>query len=190
MPSPPAPPDAPVTQLLHALRHGSEAARAQVADLVYGELHRLAGRALRGERDGHTLQTTALVNEAYMRLVEADVPWDDRKHFYAVAARAMRRILVDHARAKRRGKRGGGEAPVTFDDDVAAAQRPGDLVALDDALKRLAEHDPRKAEAVELHYFGGLTYDELASALEISAATVHRELRLAKAWLYQHLEED
>ena len=156
MPSPPAPPEPPVTQLLHAMRRGSEAAREQVADLVYGELHRLAGRALRGERDGHTLQTTALVNEAYLRLVEADVPWEDRKHFYAVAARAMRRILVDHARAKRRSKRGGGEAPVTFEDDVPAAQRPGDLVALDDALKRLADHDPRKAQAVELHYFGGL----------------------------------
>lgn len=177
-----------VTALLSAWRQGDHVARDRLLAIVYDELHRQARRVMRGDGPGHTLQTTALVHEAYLRLVHADVPWEDRAHFYAVAARTMRRILVDHARSKRREKRGGGIVEVTLEESaVIDPQRPPDLEALDEALERLGEIDERKARAVELHYFGGLSYDETARVLDVSPATVHRDLRMAKAWLYQQL---
>jgi len=177
-----------VTRLLHEWRRGDDASFDRLMAVVYPELHAIARRQLGGEHEGHTLQTTALIHEAYLRLVGADVDWDDRKHFFAVAARAMRRILVDHARSRQRDKRGGGVTVVTLDDGLALAEDSGvDLLALDEALDRLAAMDERKARAVELHYFGGLTYDETARAMDVSAATVDRDLRMAKAWLLQQL---
>lgn len=180
-----------VTALLTAWRHGDRSALDRLIPLVYEQLHALARRHLSGERPDHTLETTALIHEAYLRLVGTDVAWEGRVHFLAVAAQTMRRVLVDHARAKGRHKRGAGAKRVTLDEAlVVPPDRGSDLVALDEALGRLAVLDERKATAVELHYFGGLTYDETAQALAISAATVHRELRLAKAWLYQELASD
>jgi len=180
-----------VSRLLLAWREGDEQALARLIPLVYDELHALARRHLRDERPDHTLQTTALIHEAYLRLCGADVAWEGRVHFLAVAAQTMRRILVDHARGRARAKRGGGEAPITLDDAlVASPGRPDALLALDEALQRLSALDERKGRAVELHYFGGLTYDETAAALGISAATVDRELRMAKAWLYRELQPE
>ena len=156
--------------------------------VIYPELHALAHRQLAHERPGHTLQTTALIHEAYLRLMGVDVEWADRRHFYAVAASAMRRVLVDHARARSCEKRGGGFRIVTLDDQIPRQQEASvDLLALDEALHRLAALDGRKAQAMELHFFGGLSYDETAHALDVSPATVHRDLRMAKAWLYQQL---
>lgn len=179
-----------VTQLLNQFGAGNQEAQNQLAGLVYDSLKRLASRHMKGERAGHTLQTTALVHEAYERLVVADVSWQDRAHFYAVAARAMRRILVDHAKSRRRDKRGAGLAPVGLDDVLLVApERPADLVDLDEALSRLASFDERKSRLIELHFFGGLTYEETAKALGVSPATVDRELRFAKAWLQRELQE-
>jgi RNA polymerase sigma factor (TIGR02999 family) len=157
---------------------------------VYDELRRLARSAMRGEGEGHTLQTTALVHEAYVRLVGTDVAWEGSGHFMRVAARAMRRILVDHARGRKRKKRGAGQAPVSL--DTLEGVLPGstgtaDMIELDLALERLTELEERKAQVVELHYFGGLSYEEVAEALEISPATVHRDLRMARAWLFKEL---
>jgi len=181
----------PVTRLLQEWRGGDENALERLMPLVYDELRRLAKGYLRSERPDHTLQGTALVNEAYMRLVDMDVTWQDRAHFFAVAARLMRRMLVDHARALRREKRGGGERKLTLDEPlVASPERAPDLLALDEALTRLAAQDERKSQVVELHFFGGMTYDETSEALGISPATVHRELRLAKAWLHRELRAD
>lgn len=178
-----------VTQLLGAWRSGDEHALAELTPLVYSELRRLAGHYMRSERAGHTLQATAVVNEAFMRMVDMDVPWQDRAHFFAIAARSMRRILVDHAKAHRREKRGGKNTDLTLDEALVVSAEPdADLVNLDEALERLEALDERKAKVVELHYFGGLTYDEIAEAMEISAATVHRDLRMAKAWLQNELE--
>ncbi|MDP3909351.1 MAG: sigma-70 family RNA polymerase sigma factor [Gemmatimonadales bacterium] len=186
-----APERTEVSQLLIAWRDGDQTALARLAPLVYDELHAMARRHLRDERPDHTLQTTALIHEAYLRLCGADVAWEGRVHFLAVAAQMMRRILVDHARGRARAKRGGGDAPITLDDAVVASpERPDDLLALDEALERLSTLDQRKGRAVELHYFGGLTYDETAAALGISAATVDRELRMAKAWLYRELRPE
>ncbi|MGH9258362.1 MAG: sigma-70 family RNA polymerase sigma factor [Acidimicrobiales bacterium] len=180
-----------VSRLLLAWKGGDEAALERLLPLVYDELHALAQRRLRGERPDHTLQTTALIHEAYLRLVGADVAWEGRVHFLAVAAQTMRRILVDHARARGRAKRGGGARPITLDEGLAvAADTSSDIVELDEALQRLSTLDERKARAVELHYFGGLTYDETAAALGVSPATVDRELRLAKAWLYRELRPE
>jgi RNA polymerase sigma factor (TIGR02999 family) len=177
----------PVTALLRAWRSGDPTALDRLIPLVYAELHRLAEGYMRGERPGHTLQATALVNEAYLRLVHAEVDWKDRAHFYAVAATTMRRILVDHARAQGRKKRAG--ARVSLEESVLVApDREADLVVIDEALTRLAANDARAARAVELHYFGGLTYDEMAEALGVSAATVDRDLRFAKSWLYREIE--
>ncbi len=177
-----------VSRLLLAWRAGDEDAREQLLSHVYDELHVLAERRFRSEAPGHTLQATALIHEAFLRLVDADVQWTGRAHFFAIAARVMRRILVDHAKARRSEKRGGGAARVSLDDALLVTPEPtADLVALDDALNQLHEMDERKAKAVELHYFGGLTYDETAEVLGISPATVHRELRTAKAWLYREL---
>jgi RNA polymerase sigma factor (TIGR02999 family) len=180
-----------VSQLLMAWRQGDAAALQRLLPLVYDELHLLARRYMGQERPDHTLQTTALIHEAYLRLCGADVTWEGRVHFLAVAAQTMRRILVDHARARSRAKRGGGEGRVTLDEALAPApDRPDELLSLDEALQRLSALDERKARAVELHYFGGLTYDETAAALGISQATVDRELRLAKAWLYRELRPE
>jgi RNA polymerase sigma factor (TIGR02999 family) len=180
----------PVTQLLQELRAGDQRALDELMPLVYNQLRLLAGRFLQSERPDHTLRATALVNEAYLRLVNVDVPWEDRVHFFAMAARMMRRILVDHARSNRRVKRGGGAAKVSLDDALMVSTEPADgLLELDDAMDRLSIFDKRKSDLIELLFFGGLTYDEAAEALKISPATVHRELKLAKAWLYQTLNE-
>ena len=141
---------------------------------------------MRGERPGHTLQPTALVNEAILRLIGADVPWQDRAHFYAVAARQMRNILVDHARSRERDKRGGAAVHVSLEEaGEIAAPLDMNLVALDDALKDLAKFDRRKHDMVELHYFGGMSIDETAQAMDVSPKTVQRELRLAESWLHR-----
>jgi RNA polymerase sigma-70 factor (ECF subfamily) len=156
--------------------------------LIYDQLRKLAARCLYSERPDHTLRATALVNEAYLRLVDADVTYQNRIHFYAVAARTLRHILVDHAKARKREKRGGGAERIPLDEAVlVGSQTPRGIVELDDALKALAIRDRRKAEVIELLFFGGLTYDEVAAALQISPATVHRELKMAKAWLHREL---
>jgi len=158
--------------------------------IVYDELRRLAKRCLYSERPGHTLRATALVNEAYIRLLDADIGWQDRAHFYAVAARVLRRILVEYARSHARQKRGGGEDLVPLDEAVVVGPQAASMVLdLDEALERLAALDPRKSEIIQLLFFGGLTYEETAAALDISPATVHRELKLAKAWLHRELAE-
>jgi RNA polymerase sigma-70 factor, ECF subfamily len=181
------PPPTPITALLREWRAGDRAALDRLTPVVYDELRRLARRSMAGEHKDHTLQPTALVNEAYLRLVGADVPWRDRVHFFAVAARMIRRILVDHARARGRAKRHGG-ARVPLDEATLFTPAPGrQVVVLDEALTELATHDARKAQVVELHYFAGLTYDEIAEAVGISAATVDRDLRLAKAWLQRRM---
>ena len=181
-------PTSEVSRLLVAWRQGDPHALERLLPLVYDELRRLARSQMRGERPDHTLQTTALVHEAYLRLCGADVAWEGRVHFLAVAATVMRRVLVDHARARGRAKRGGGVTPVALDESLAGSpDRPDAIVALDEAIERLSALDERKARAVELHFFGGLTYDETAAALGVSPATVDRELRLAKAWLYHEL---
>jgi RNA polymerase sigma-70 factor (ECF subfamily) len=180
-------PHPPITALLQEWRAGDRAALERLTPVVYDELRQLARRSMAGERKGHTLQPTALVNEAYLRLVGTDVPWRDRVHFFAVAARLIRRILVDHARARGRAKRSGG-ARVELDDVMVMTKQPGrEMVLLDDALNALGAHDARKAQVVELHFFGGLTYDEIAEAVGISAATVDRDLRLARAWLQRQM---
>jgi RNA polymerase sigma factor (TIGR02999 family) len=183
------PPRRDATVLLQAWRHGDRAAFDQLVPLVHNELRRLARRQMRGERPDHTLQATALVNEAYVRLIDLNqIEWNDRAHFVAMAARVMRRILVDWARARRYQKRGGGAPKVSLDDAVAVSNDPGrDLVALDDALKTLAALDPRKGEVVEMRFFGGLTVEETATALQISVATVMRDWQLAKVWLLREL---
>ena len=156
--------------------------------IVYDQLHRMAARAFSSENPGHTLRATALLNEAYLKLVEADVAWTDRVHFFAVAARVMRRIRVDHARGQSREKRGGDVQKISLEESMdVGTQTPSQLLDLDRALERLAERDRRKSEIVELLFFGGLTYDEAAAALDISPATLHRELKMAKAWLYKEL---
>lgn len=180
-----------VTQLLLAWSNGDQAALEKLAPLVYQELHRLAQRQMRHERPGHTLQTTALVNEAYLRLVEINrVQWQSRAHFFAVAAQMMRRILVEFARRRHRHKRGGEAQHVTLDEALEiSAERPVDLVALDDALNHLAALDERKCRVVELRFFGGLNVEETAEVLKVSPDTVRREWNKAKAWLYSELAE-
>lgn len=177
-----------VTRLLHQIRDGDQDAVNHLMPLLYGELRALAQRHMSRERSSHTLQATAVVNEAYMRLIGTDIDFQDRAHFFAVAARTMRRILVDHAKGKNRHKRGSGQAALSLEE--ALVMDPGShggISDLDEALQRLSEQDKRKHDVVELHFFGGLTYDEISAALSISPATVHRELRMAKAWLYREL---
>jgi RNA polymerase sigma factor (TIGR02999 family) len=177
-----------VTRLLQEWGSGNKAALDELMPVVYEQLRKLASRCLRAERPDHTLRATALVHEAYLRLVDADVAWQDRVHFFAVSARLLRRILVDHAKANHRQKRGGGAEKVTLDEAVlVGSEVTGGIVELDEALQRLAAHDQRKSELIELLCFGGLTYDEAAAALKISPATVHRELKMAKAWLHHEL---
>lgn len=182
-----------VTQLLLAWRAGESTALDELMPLVYSELRRLARQALRGEADGHTLRTTALVHEAYVRLVGSDVHWEGSGHFMRIASRAMRRVLVDHARKRKSQKRGGGALAMgldTLEGVIPAAARPEDVIELDEALERLIALEERKGRVVELHYFGGLSYDEVAEVLEVSPATVHRDLRMARAWLYKELRSE
>lgn len=173
-----------VTSLLLAWQGGDEGALDELSPFVYRELHRLAGFAMAGEASGHTLQTTALVNEAFLRLVSADVEYLGRQHFIALAARMMRRVLVDHARGKHRAKRGSGVAPLplTENEHGAAVDLEG-MLELDDALEKLAEFDANLADIVELVYFGGLSYDEVAALRDVTRTAVFEDLRFAKAWL-------
>jgi len=178
-----------VTRLLHDWRAGRKDAIDELLPLVHGELQRLAHIYMKAERPGHTLQTTALVHEAYLKLVGADVEWQDRVHFFAVAARSMRRILVDHARAKGSVKRGGGLDRIPLEEALPVVANPTvDFVALDEALSTLEKQDQRKGQVVELHYFGGLTLPEIAELLEVSPSTVKGDLRFARAFLRNELE--
>ena len=188
---PPGPPARePISQLLEAWAGQDPAARDALVPIVYDELHRLAHHYMRTERAGHTLQTTALINEAYLRLVDVDrIQWRDRAHFFAMAATMMRRILVDHARAHARDKRGGGVVMTSVDEDIASPSSNVDVIVLDEALERLGRVDARQARLVELRYFAGLTIEEAAEALGISAGTLKREWAIAKAWLYRELHD-
>jgi RNA polymerase sigma factor (TIGR02999 family) len=178
-----------ITRLLVAWSDGDESALAQLTPLVYEELHRLAHRYMTGERPGHTLQTTALVNEAYVRLIDwKNVRWQNRAHFFAVSAQLMRRILVDFARLHNYQKRGSGVRAETLEEAAFVAKDKGaDIVALDEALNSLAELDARQSRVVELRFFGGLTNDEVAEVLKVSEATVRRDWSLARAWLHREL---
>jgi len=177
-----------VTRLLAEWAKGNEQALDELTPLVYRELRQLAASCLRKERQSHTLQPTALVHEAYLRLVDQRNPsWQSRSHFFGVAARLMRQILVDHARRKHAGKRAG--LKVSLEEAVSFQhERSRDLVALDSGLKALEEFDPRKCKAVELRYFGGLSMDEIAQTLNVSAVTVRRDLRMAEAWLHHEMQ--
>ncbi len=178
-----------ITQLLNRMSEGDEHALNEVTPLVYDELKRIARGVFSAERQGHTLQPTALVHEAYAKLVDVESTWQNRAHFYALAARMMRRLLVNHANAKNAGKRGGGALRMTLDDNQLAARQPGeDVIALDEALAELSTFDARKSQVLELHYFGGLTQPETATVLDISESTVRREMRIAKAWLRKTLD--
>lgn len=178
-----------VTQMLQAWRGGDHGALDELLPLVYDELRKLAASHLRNERPGHTLQPTALANEAYLRLVDQrNVQWQNRAHFFGIAAQMMRRILVDYARSRRAAKRGSDGRKVALDEAIGVpAPPPGDVVALDEALKKLATLDPRQSRIVELRYFGGLTIEETAEVVGISPATIKREWSMAKAWLHQEI---
>lgn len=184
--------DGNVTQLLLEWRRGDSVALERLMELVYEELRRLAHRCLRRERAGHTLQTTALVNEAYLRLVKSSrVEWEDRAHFFAIAAQLMRRVLVDEARKRHFHKRGGGLTRVDLDEAmVVARERESELIALDEAMDRLSRFAPRKCKVVELRFFGGLSIEETASVLGISIDIVKREMRTAKLWLLSELSSN
>ena len=178
-----------VTQLLVDWSSGSKQALDRLVPIVYDELRRQAARYLKRERVGHTLQTTALIHEAYLRLVDQkNVHWQNRAHFFGIAAQLMRQILVDHARTRKRAKRGGSRIRVSLNEATAVATvRDLDIVALDEALARLAEIDPQQSRVVELRYFSGLNVEETAEVLGISPATVKREWRIAKAWLHREI---
>ena len=179
-----------VTQLLKEWGAGNQAALHQLMPLVYAELHKMAKRYMNQQNPGHTLQTTALIHEAYVRLAgKPDKRWDNRAHFFGVAAKAMRHVLVDHARATNSAKRGGAAQAVRLDEGVvASSERMAGLIALDDALTDLAKLHPRQSEVVELRFFGGLSVEETAGMLKVSPETVMRDWRAAKAWLHQELE--
>jgi RNA polymerase sigma factor (TIGR02999 family) len=188
-----------VTQLLRAWSGGEESALDKLVPLVYGELHRMARRYMARERPGNTLQVTALVNEAYLKLIHSpqglvdsrQASWQNRAHFFAVCAQVMRRILVDRARSRRAGKRGMGTPALELDEALVVAQgQSADLVALDDALKDLAALDPRKGQIVELRFFGGLSVEETAEVLKVSKETVMRGWKLAKSWLRRELSRE
>ncbi len=178
-----------ITALLQAWRQGDEQALEKLTPQVYRELHRAAQRCMARERDGHTLQTTALINELYLRLSDLNlIDWQNRAHFFALCARQMRRILTDHARARQSQKRGRGTQPVSLDVvPMVAPQTSADLVAVDDALNRLAKVDERKSRVVEMRFFGGLSVEETAEVLKVSPETVARDWRLAKAWLLREM---
>jgi len=180
-----------VTQLLQRWSHGDDFAVAELTPLVYEELHRLAHHYMEGQRPDHTLQTTALVNEAYLRLADQTNPnWQSRAHFFAVAARAMRQIVVDYARSQRSQKRGGDALKVELDEAaIVSPEQSREIVDLHEALERLGALDSRKAQVVELKYFGGLNYDEMAEVLKISRVTVRRDWEFAKVWLYTELHD-
>jgi RNA polymerase sigma factor (TIGR02999 family) len=192
MDSSPTPTPESLTQLLLAWSEGDQAALGRLLPLVHAELSRLASHYMRSEAPGHTLQTTALVNEAYLRLIDArQVRWQNRAHFFAVSARLIRHILVDFARQRGCRKRGGAARHVSLDEAPALGQeRDEELTALDEALRALAEIDERKGRVVELRFFGGLSVEETAEVLQVSAETVRRDWRLAKAWLRRHLSEE
>jgi RNA polymerase sigma factor (TIGR02999 family) len=178
-----------ITQLLLKWGRGDQSAFDQLIPLVYPELRKLARRYMGRENQGHTLQTSALINEAYLRLVDQEnVEWQDRAHFFAVAARVMRHVLIDHARSHRSGKRGAGVRRVALEDQVILGQEPAaELLALDEALTSLAVIDPRKSRIVELRFFGGLTVEETAEVMKLSEVTIMREWRAAKAWLHREI---
>jgi RNA polymerase sigma factor (TIGR02999 family) len=183
-----------VTELLAAWCRGNKHALEQLVPLIYGELHRLAARSMRNEESGHTLQSTALVNEVYLRMVDSSgsprMQWQNRVHFFAVASSIIRNILVDHARARRTGKRGSGARAITIDDAIASPQTSNlDLEALDDALERLANLDAQQARIVELRFFGGLSIEETAEVLNISRSTVKRHWIMARTWIYRDLSK-
>jgi len=187
-----APVRSSVTELLRAWGQGDAQALDRLTPLVYQELRRIAGRYMARERRDHTLQATALVNEAYLRLVDAkEVSWHDRAHFFAISSQTMRRILVDFARARHSRKRGSGAKPMSLEESLVVQGQPGaDLVALDDALNALAAVDPRKSRVVELRFFGGLSVEETAEVLTVSPETVKRDWKLAKAWLLRELSHE
>ena len=178
-----------ITQLLAEWSDGNQSALDELYPLVYDELHRLARRYMSRERKGHTLQTTALINEAYVRLVDQkNVHWANRSHFFAISAQIMRRILIDHARRHAYAKRGGGARQVSLEEAATVVpNKSEELLRLDEALKSLAEMDPRRSQVVELRYFGGLNNEEIAGVLHISENTVTRDWNMARAWLYQQL---
>jgi len=177
-----------ISALLRAWSDGDQSALARLTPIVYDELHRLARHYMKGERPGHSLQTTALVNEAYMRLVDYErMQWQDRAHFFAVSAQLMRRILVEHAR-RHNLKRGGGAPHVSLEETaIVGGDQDADIVELDDAMNALARIDPRKVQVVEMRFFGGLSVEETADVLKISPGTVKRDWRAARAWLYREL---
>ncbi len=185
----PSPKD--VTVLLREWRSGDKHALDKLMPLVYDEMRRIAHRYMQNEREGHTLQTTALINEAYVRLVgRQKIEWQNRAHFYAVTAQVMRQVLIDHARRLHMAKRGGSAQRVTLDEAVTmSVERAEELLALDEALVELARLDPRKGRVVELRYFGGLSMEDSADVLGISLMTVRRDWRAAKAWLFQRMRE-
>ena len=183
------PPQHEITQLLAQWREGNQSALDELYPLVYDELHRLARRYMSRERKGHTLQTTALINEAYVRLVDQkNVPWANRSHFFAISAQIMRRILIDHARARHAEKRQSPLGHAASDGQLLVDHDADRLLAVDAALRRLAEWDARQAKVVELRFFGGLTVEETADALGISSKTVKRDWSLARAWLHTQIE--
>jgi RNA polymerase sigma factor (TIGR02999 family) len=191
----PAGSDNSITALLAELSAGNRDVETRLIPQVYGELRRLAAHYMRLERGNHTLQPTALVNEAYARLVQQpQIPWQNRAHFFATASQLMRHILVDHARARRAGKRGGVQRQVTLDDSLLPSpertpQRTIDVLILDQALENLAQFDPRQARIVELHFFGGLTFAEIALVLKVTERTVKRDWSMARAWLKGELSK-
>ncbi len=176
-----------VTRLLLQWKQGDTGALTELTPIVYGELRRLARHYMRSERQGHVLQTTALVHEAYLKLVGLDMGWRGRVHFFGVAARLMRRVLVDYARERDAAKRGGGMQPLTLDEARLIAGPAPDVVALDQALDSLTRIDERKGQVIELRFFGGLTIEETAEFLGVSHATVERDMKMAKAWLSREL---
>jgi RNA polymerase sigma factor (TIGR02999 family) len=184
-------PSQAITRLLLAWGEGDEAALERLMPVVHAELRRLARRHMGGERSGHTLQATALVNEAYLRLIDVkQVQWQNRAHFFAMSSRLMRRILVDFARSRHYQKRGGGATMVTFDEDLFASdERGANLLALDDALVALSAVDARKSQVVEMRFFGGLSVQETAEALHVSVETVMRDWKMAKVWLLKELKK-
>jgi RNA polymerase sigma factor (TIGR02999 family) len=175
------------TQLLTDWRSGHPQALERLTPLVYDELRRLARNYMRGERGSHTLQATAVVHEAFLRLIQANVTLQDRTHFFALASRLMRRVLVDHAKSRSRIKRNAGVRDLSSTETHAVPSPSFDVVELDDALESLVQLEPRLAQVIELHYFGGLTYEQIAVAAGISTATVHRDIRLARAWLLSEI---
>ena len=187
----PAPPTCEITKLLAEWREGDQAALDELTPLIYQELRGLAQSYLHRERPGHTLQPTALINEAFLRLVKQDFPeWQNRHHFFGIASQLMRQILVEHARANAAAKRGGGVKELPLEEALMySEEKAAELVLLDDALNALAKFDPRKVRIIELRYFGGMSLEDTAAALGLSVATIGHEMRLARAWLRREMEE-